>query len=386
MKKFLLCSLSIFLINVNTKPQNNVSITILVKSNNVPLDSSVFITGNDEKLGNWQPDLVKLNKNEKGEWSKSFTFKKGKKLEFKITLGSWGAEALNDDGSIPPNYRIEVLTDTTIEINVKLWGNMIEKKIEGQITGIVKYHHNLRGVGIRPRDVIVWLPPFYFIEHEKRYPVLYIHDGQNIVDPRTSTFQIDWQIDEIADSLIRKGLIDAIIIVGIYNTTDRNSEYAENDTGYAYMNFIVDSLKPFIDKNYRTLPDKKNTATAGSSLAGLISFMLAWEHDQVFSMPSCISPAFKIGRYNFVDNVESYKGKKKDIKIYIDNGDNELDTKLQSGIDEMLTALKAKGFVKGKDYYFYKEINSLHSEKAWAKRMWRSLIFFFGTEKGRKLL
>jgi predicted alpha/beta superfamily hydrolase len=175
-----------------------------------------------------------------------------------------------------------------------------------------------------------------------------MQDGQNIVDPRTSTFKVDWQIDEATDSLIRKGLIEEIIIVGIYNTPDRGSEYSENDTGYAYMNFIVNSLKPFIDKNYRTLSGRKYTATAGSSLAGLISFMLAWEYTDVFSMAACISPAFKIERHNFVDNVESFSGEKKEIKIYIDNGDNELDSKLQIGVDEMLQALKKKGMFKVK--------------------------------------
>lgn len=386
MKKFFLYSISILFFTVNIQPQTKVNITILVKANNLHEGSSVYITGNDAKLGHWQPDAVKLIENKNGIWSKSFLFKKGEKIEFKITLGSWETEALNDDGSIPSNYSIEASNDTTMEIVVNRWANKLEKKTEGQITGIVQYHLNMKGKGIKPRDVIVWLPPFYFLEPEKRYPVLYIHDGQNIIDPRTSAFKVDWQIDEAADSLIRKGLIEETIIIGIYNTPDRSSEYAENDTGYAYMNFVVDSLKPFIDKNYRTLPDRKYTATAGSSLAGLISFMLAWEHTEIFSMSACISPAFKIGRYNFVDNVESYTGIKKNIKIYIDNGDNELDSKLQIGVDDMMQALNLKGFVQGEDFYFYKAINSQHNESDWSKRIWRALIFFFGTEKGKSLL
>ncbi len=146
---------------------------------------------------------------------------------------------------------IEVLNDTTIHIKVNLWADQVEKKIEGQITGTVKYHRNLQGKGIKPRDIIVWLPPGYETDLNKSYPVLYMHDGQNIIDPRTSTFQVDWQIDETADSLIRQGLIEPIIIVGIYNTTDRNEEYSEATLGFAYMEFIIDSLKPFIDRNYQ---------------------------------------------------------------------------------------------------------------------------------------
>lgn len=386
MKKFLLYLFSLLLINVNLPAQKNVSITIKVIANNVPDETTIYVTGNDVKLGNWQPNLVKLIKTENGKWTKKFSFTVGKKLEFKITRGSWETEALNDDGSIPSNHLIEVLNDTIIEIAVKLWADMVEQKLEGGITGIVKYHLNMRSNNIKPRDVIVWLPPFYFLEPEKRYPVLYMHDGQNIIDPRTSTFNIDWQIDETADSLIRKGLMEEIIIIGIYNTPDRSSEYSENDTGYAYMNFIVDSLKPFIDKTYRTFSGREFTANAGSSLAGLISFMLAWEHNEIFSMAACISPAFKIGRYNFVDNVESYKEEKKKIIVYIDNGDNELDSKLQSGVEEMLAALKNHHYVEMKDFIYYQNQNVLHNERDWAKNIWRALIFLFGTEKGRRLL
>ncbi|MEJ2105447.1 MAG: alpha/beta hydrolase-fold protein [Ignavibacteriaceae bacterium] len=351
MKKILLILPFVLVFIVAAHSQPKINVTIKVKTDNLEEGSAVYVTGNTVKFGNWQPDAIILNKQANGAWLKKFSFLKGEKLEFKITKGSWETEALNDNGSVPGNHKLEILRDTTLEIEVKLWANQIKQKTEGQITGIVQYHLNMKGKGIKPRDVIVWLPPFYFIEPEKRYPVLYMHDGQNIFDPRTSTFKVDWQLDETADSLIRQGLMEEIIIVGIYNTIDRSSEYAENDTGYAYMNFIIDSLKPFIDKNYRTLSRRRNTATGGSSLAGLISFMLAWEHSDIFSMTACLSPALKIRRYNFVDNVSSFCGQKKDIKIYIDNGDNKLDDSLQTGVDEMLNELKLQGFKEGNDLY-----------------------------------
>jgi predicted alpha/beta superfamily hydrolase len=213
-----------------------------------------------------------------------------------------------------------------------------------------------------------------------------MHDGQNIVDPTTSTFQVDWQIDEAADSLIRKELIEPIIIVGIYNTPDRNKEYSEDELGLLYMKFITDSLKPFIDRNYRTKPDWTNTANGGGSLAGLISFMLMWDYSEIFSKAICFSPAFKIDQYDFVDNVKSYSGKMKQFKLFIDNGDNELDSSLQPGVDEMLIVLKQQGYIKGDHFYFHRGKNSLHSERDWAKNIWRALIFIFGTEKGKSLL
>jgi predicted alpha/beta superfamily hydrolase len=384
-KYFLFISiLSIFQGFLNA--QKKVSVEVIVLCDSISENSTIYITGNDDQLGNWQPDFAKLSEIESGKWQKKFQIKKEKKLEFKITRGSWESEALNDDGSLPSNHKLNVINDTTLTVKVNLWADNFERKLEGQITGIVKYHLNIKADKIKPRSVIVWLPPFYFIETEKRYPVLYMHDGQNIFDPRTSAFKIDWQIDEAADSLIRKNLIEAIIIVGIYNTPDRRSEYSENDTGYAYMKFIVDSLKPFIDRNYRTIPDGENTANGGSSMGGLISFMLTWEYPEEFSKAICMSPAFKYKRFDFVENVSSYTGNKKPIKFYIDNGENETDSILQPGVNEMLLTLKEKGFNEDDDVYWFKDENALHSETAWAKRVWRALIFMFGTGKGKKIL
>ncbi|MDZ7624776.1 MAG: carbohydrate-binding module family 20 domain-containing protein [Ignavibacteriaceae bacterium] len=190
MKKYLLCfSFPIFLAFTFCS-QNNVNITIEVIADNLPEGSKIYITGNDDQMGNWQPDSIELIEIEKGKWSKSFSFIKGKKLEFKITRGSWNTEALSNDGAVPDNYFVEILNDTTIEIKITLWADQVERKLsrgdaygKGQITGIVKYHRNFQGEGIKPRDIIVWLPPGYESDLNNNYPVLYMHDGQNIVDP-----------------------------------------------------------------------------------------------------------------------------------------------------------------------------------------------------------
>jgi len=386
MKKYLLLFAILLLFALNFCSNNNVNVNFEVIGEGLPSDSKIFVTGNDDQLGNWRPDSIQLEKNEEGNWAKSFSFERGKKLEFKITRGSWETESLDDDGSVHENYMIEVLNDTTIHIKVNLWADQVKRKIEGQITGTVEYHRNLQGKGIKPRDIIVWLPPGYETDLNKSYPVLYMHDGQNIIDPRTSTFQVDWQIDETADSLIRQGLIEPIIIVGIYNTSDRNEEYSESPLGFAYMEFIIDSLKPFIDRNYRTLTASENTASGGASLGGLIPLIIVWEYPEVFSKAICFSPAFKFDKYNFVDNVSNYSGKKKNIKIYINNGDNELDSQLQPGVDAMIDALIGQGFIQGKDFFFSKNKKSQHGERDWAKNFWRALIFMFGTDKGRSPL
>lgn len=366
--------------------QNEIEVNIEVTSNKVPDSSSVYVTGNDDILGNWDPGSVELNQIEPDKWSKSFSFPIGKKLEFKITRGSWENEALDSDGSIPSNYSVTLTNDTSIHIYINFGADQVNKKNEGQITGTVIYHRNFRGVGIKSRDIIVWLPPGYDTELNKNYPVLYMHDGQNIIDPKTSAFQVDWQIDETAVSLIKQGRIQPIIIVGIYNTSDRNEEYSDDISGLTYLNFVIDSLKPFIDRNYRTKPDRENTANGGASLGGLISFMFTWESSDIFSKAICFSPAFNIDQYNFVDNVKSNKNAKKDIRIYIYNGDNELDSSLQLGVEQMLDELNKQGYKQPNDYYFYRGINTEHGERVWAKNIGRALIYLYGIETGNNSL
>ncbi|MFZ2322990.1 MAG: alpha/beta hydrolase-fold protein [Ignavibacteriaceae bacterium] len=374
MKKLILHFLFITLFSTNINSQIKVQIT--VTSNAIDNDNGIFITGNKPELGNWDPGEISLAMINDSTWSKEFYFQKDDVIEFKLTKGSWDKEALNPDGSVPGNYIINVLRDTSIYLNIKNWKDSTDI-IAGQITGQVKYYSNFTGKKVLPRDIIIWLPPSYDSLANKYYPVLYMQDGQNIFDPSTSAFGVDWQVDETADSLIKAGAINEIIIVGIYNTNFRSSEYSENDTGYTYLNFIKEELKPFIDSSYRTLPDKINTAIGGSSLGGLISFMMLWENSDVFSKAACLSPAFRISNIDYVKTVKSYSGVKKNIKIYIDNGGIGLEQKLQPGVDEMLTALKSKGYEERKEILYYQDENAEHNEKAWSKRVWRFLEFFF---------
>lgn len=103
---------------------------------------------------------------------KKFSLGKSKKLEFKFTRGSWENEALNYNGTVPENHIVEVLSDTTITVRVELWADQVERKIEDQITGTIQYQRNFQGEGIKPRDIIIWLPPNYDLEKDARYPVL----------------------------------------------------------------------------------------------------------------------------------------------------------------------------------------------------------------------
>jgi len=364
-----------------TLPQSDREITFVVTSDSLADTSTVFITGNHPLLGNWNPGVAQLEKNKTNEWEGKFMFPVGYHLEYKLTLGSWEHEAIDDHGVIPGNSKLNIINDTIIYVQIPSWQDTSYQIFDGQITGKVQYHPKIKGKGINERDIVVWLPPGYDENIVVHYPVLYMHDGQNMFDPKTSAIGVDWQIDEAADSLIRKDYIEPIIIVGIHNTPHRNSEYSLNDTGYAYMNFVVNELKHFIDDKYRTLTDREFTATGGSSMGGLISFMLLWEHSDVFSKAACISPALKIDSYDFVTPVENYAGDKKNVAIYIDNGGIGVEDSLQAGINDMLSVLKKNGYAENGDLYWYKDAGAKHTESDWAKRIWRPLIYMFGNEE-----
>ena len=377
MKNIILVFLLFLFLITHVCAQVNKEVIVKVIAKNLPDSSEIFITGNDTTLGNWEPGKIKLIMLNDSTWERVFKFQKGEELEFKITRGSWSKERLNDDETVPGNTTFTVSNDTMVIFNVNKWSDQFKRKVvvHGQITGKVEYIRGIEGDSLIPRNVIIWLPPGYSKNKDERYPVLYMQDGQNIIDPTTSSLGYDWRVDEVADSLIKLGKIKKIIIVGIYSTSDRGLEYGGSKSE-AYMNFVVNKLKPIIDKDYRTKPDVKNTAVAGSSLGGTISFMLVWKYPEIFSEAACVSPAFHIDIYDCLKLVRETT-EKKSIRLYIDIGGVGLEEKLQPGVDSMLVLLKEKGFKEGKDLEYFKDPNAEHNEQSWAQRVWRQLEFLF---------
>ena len=256
--------------------------------------------------------------------------------------------------------------------------NLLEPQPKTQIAGQLVYYEEVISPRLRyPRDIIVWLPPSYARRQNKRYPVLYAHDGQNLMDPTTAFLGRDWQLDEIATELIRKKKIHEIIIVGIYNTPERLKEYSGSSKGRAYAEFIVKELKPFMDDVYRT--DRANTGVIGSSMGGLISFYLTWWYPEVFPRAACMSTSFLWNRQHAVREVLNYTGRKKRIKLYLDVGEKE--PLLLPAFIDMVGALREKGFRNGMDLEYHLAPAAEHSEPDWSKRAWRPLQFLFGRSK-----
>ena len=332
----------------------------------------IYVVGNIPELGNWQPAAIPLTRVKDDRWEVHTAIPYASRIEYKFTLGNWGTEALNDDGSMPDNFHAVTTRSTTYKHTVNRWRN--DPQPVGGITGEVHYHRQLAGPGILPRDVIVWLPPGYD-EGLDRYPVLYMHDGQNIADPATSFIGVDWQVDETAQRLILEGRMDPVIVVGIYNSPQRMDDYGAGEQGRAYRYFVVDVVKPLIDATYRTRPDREATATMGSSMGGLVAFLLAWHHPETFRQAACLSPAFFP---EVVAEVRQATAAPAGLRIYMDNGTEGLEEKIQGFCDDMMAALPEKGFREGENFMWVLDDGAEHNEAAWAARLDQPLLFLFG--------
>lgn len=239
----------------------------------------------------------------------------------------------------------------------------------------------------RSREVFVWLPPGYEKEAGRRYPVLYMHDGQTVFD--VSEFGAEWQMDETAGRLVEAGVIEPLIIVGVDNTIDRLEEYTpypvEQDgkivggKGGLYGRLLVEELKPFIDRTYRTLPDAAHTGLGGSSLGGLVSLYLGLRSPEVFGKLIVASPAVWRGDGAIVKEVASLP-RKTGQKIWLDVGTKEGERML-TGARELHDALVAKGWKDGEDLRYLKVKDATHSETAWAARVEEMLRFLFPKAK-----
>jgi predicted alpha/beta superfamily hydrolase len=231
------------------------------------------------------------------------------------------------------------------------------------------------------RTLRIYLPPSYGQNPLKRYPVLYMHDGQNLFEASTSFGGVEWQVDEMANSLMNNGQMDEVIVVGMDNVgSNRIYEYTPCcDPQYGgggadvYERFILETVKPYIDQNYRTLPSNKNTAIMGSSLGGLVSFYIGQRHPEVFSKLAGMSSSFWWNNQALTLQVEA-STVKVPVNIYIDAGTNS------DGLTEttrMRDALVADGYVQGKDLYYYVAQGASHNESSWAARLNIPLTYLF---------
>jgi predicted alpha/beta superfamily hydrolase len=234
------------------------------------------------------------------------------------------------------------------------------------------------------RDIEVYLPEAYINDPERRFPVFYLHDGQNLFDGRTSYItDRTWQAHTTADRLTRAGRIEPVILVGINNTgVRRMAEYTPTrdprlggGDGDLYGRLLVEELKPLIDSAFRTLPDAGHTALGGSSLGGLISLYLGFTYPNVFSRLAVLSPSLWWNDRAILRTVSAVHTRP-ELRIWLDMGTSEGLRHLRD-TDLLHRRLIQDGWRDARDLCYLRAPGGQHNEDAWAARFHQVLRFLF---------
>jgi len=234
------------------------------------------------------------------------------------------------------------------------------------------------------RDITVFLPPGYDADPEARFPVLYLHDGQNLFEPEKAFKKGEhWRVGETATALIAEGRIEPLIIVGIHNTgvrrvheytptADRRRGGAEAD---AYGRLLAEELKPFIDEQYRTLTDPAHTGLGGSSLGGLVSLYLGLTRPDVFSRLAVLSPSVWWDRRAILRYVRAAHPKPR-LRMWVDIGTGE-GRQHVTNLRLLKAGLIKAGWVEGNDLHYEEIQGATHSELSWGARFGRVLEYLY---------
>ena len=245
------------------------------------------------------------------------------------------------------------------------------------ITGTLKVLRDLWSPQLEnARDILIHLPAAYAVS-DRRYPVLYMHDGQNLFDLATS-YAGEWMVDETLADAGRDGL--EVIVVGIPNMGVRRcNEYSPfedprhgDGCGDLYLRFITDTVRPLVDQEFRTHPDRAHTAIIGSSMGGLSSLYALFCHPEVFGAAGAMSPSLWYGRraiFPYLEAAPFVPG-----RIYVDVGTAE-GAYTVTDVQRLCGVLALKGYRPGQDLLYVEEEGATHSEAAWARRLPKALRF-----------
>ncbi|MEZ4466264.1 MAG: alpha/beta hydrolase-fold protein [bacterium] len=251
---------------------------------------------------------------------------------------------------------------------------------------------------VRPRGLTIYLPADYDADPARRYPVLYAHDGQNLFDARDAAFGVAWELDDAVDALVAAGTIEPIIVVGVHNTADRIAEYTPSrDAGRqaggqaaAYGRFLVDELKPALDRRLRTRCGRADTALIGSSLGGLVSFWLLGEYPEVFGRVAAVSPSLWWNDREALGRVaRTAAAVHPDTRLWIDagseeGGDPDRDGRRSVVEDSraLVEGLVAAGLRFPNQIGYLEDPGAAHDETAWQGRAPFILAWLFGDDPG----
>jgi len=310
-------------------------------------------------------------------------------IQYKFTLGDWSRVEKGPKGQEIQNRLHKVTGDETLDLVVASWahGEVRQPSKTGHIEQITVPDF------LDDRRVWVYLPPGYEKEPDRRYPVLYMLDGQNVFDNATG-FAGEWKVDETLEELIPAGKVAPLIVVAVANGSDRrtkeytpwySSEHEAGGGGGKHLKKWINILLPHINTNYRTLTRPENTGLAGSSFGGLMTMYAAYKHPDVFGKFGSFSPSLGWAGGRLPDMI--VKKDKPAVTIYMDMGTrewgnfrdddgNEIDDSIDR-LRRMREILVGQGFVVGWDLMVVEGEGDRHNEAFWSKRFPEAVEFLF---------
>lgn len=376
-KEWLLCS--VFVITFLSALKAQVTFVVQSLPAYTPVTDSLYIAGS---FNGWEPGSAAhmLHKNAQGKWAITLDAQaSGTTIKFKFTRGSWATVEKGASGEEISDRSYTFGGAANVDVSILNWA---DNSGGGNSTAasnvkIISTNFFIPQLN-RTRRIWMYFPPDYETS-ARNYPVIYMHDGQNLFDAGTS-FSGEWEVDETLNKLASEGK-SVPLVVGIDNggsfrigeyTPWANTQYGGGD-GDKYMSFIVETLKPFIDQNYRTLSDRDNTALLGSSLGGLISQFGALKYQHVFGKAGLFSPS-----YWYSDSLWSFtheQGKQYSVRFYQLCGNNE-SSGLVADMQRMNDSLVKLGF--GQENILNKIVpGGQHNEKLWRESFGEAYVWLF---------
>ena len=360
--------------------KSQVKITVTSVPENTDKQSKIFMASS---MNSWNPNDsdFELKKDSVGNFSIEIPKGNGK-VEYKFTQGNWETAETDLNGNAIEN-RSFTFNDKPQEIENQIlsWAKPVEK--QNTISGNVKIlSENFTIPQLKTtRKIWIYLPPNYE-NSKKKYPVIYMEDGQNLFNEATS-FSGEWKVDETMEAFSKNGILEAIV-VGIDNGgSERLNEYSpwKNEkygggNGSLFTEFLVKTLKPYIDKRYRTLSQSKNTALIGSSMGGLISLYAGTKYPNIFGKLGIFSPAFWFAENDLKRFLNRNSSKLKNTKFYFLSGTKESED-MVSDIREIVEILEKKGVSKQNIQTKFDDYGT-HSESYWAKEFPAAVKWLFG--------
>ena len=256
-------------------------------------------------------------------------------------------------------------------------------------SGQLRKHERFRSRFLRnQRDLIIYTPPGYLDQPARRFPVLYLHDGQNLFDGATSFIPgQDWHVGHTADECIHARSVEPLIIVGMYNTKARIREYtpthvAKLGGGRAdrYAKFLIEEVKPFVEREYRTLAGPQHTGIGGSSLGGLLSLYLGLKHCTIFGKIAALSPSLWWNQLVIHRFVKSMHVEQRP-RIWLDIGTRE-GPRIVQDVERFRDVLLEKGWRREHDLHYERVEGGEHNEASWAQRVGPFLQFLYPAAPG----